>query len=800
MNNKNGVFIKLLTVLSVICLICLCKFTFLDASAKQIIEDYDSKNDSISLFSYDDSFIMVKSSVNKTVIIGLDSNGNVVNPLLHTFDFSGAWYKDQDYKYVGSILSEGSIYIVYNYIDTSLANHMPKTQIIKYVISERKASSRVIEGINLLSINDLTVGSNGKIFIVRSMLRNRINIVNYPCVNKDSKIIRTENSINSIKTNPSKDKLYVYCDNDFYYYDLTKDDYKQIRCGEIPTGNYNFLDDNTIIDSKCNVYELIDGKFCYKFNTLSKHKDVITMKVKDGIISTMSPHLLYCFDENAKVTGEQKLEGNIIEICKGNSSTLVITSNSENGLCCEKLSLSSVIAENISDNVEHQDKDNIIQNYKEALPNNKDINKVYVKMADLKTFTECGEVSKAVLDDGLRAVNFYRKLYGLKDAALDADLTDICQHSSVLALSLDDVNKPIKPNNMSNEFYVRAMQSDSYKPNCIKIFTELDVSPIYKAVDSLFKTNEYFRSYILNPNVNVIGLGCCTDDKHRTSVVVGTDNVNNTNSDINYTTYPSAAYYPFDLLDKNDKWSIHLNPHKYQVSKRGMPSISIKSGSSTYMLNCKSDIELSINNNCIKFLCPDFKENSSYKIAVDNLYDVNGIAARLEYSVTLFKLPKYDVKLDSKLNSISSSVYNIDNKHKIITGVKPSTTVSVFKSNIEHDGYTIKIINYRNKEVTSGGIGTSAKAIFLCDNKAAVEYTIVVYGDLTGEGNVNNNDKNELYKHLLGKKKLTGYFKMAADVNHDGIINTLDLLLLNNYIDGKSDIDQYPKIHENLLK
>lgn len=799
MHNKNKLVVKWLISLSIISLVCLCKFVFANVSAKSIIDNYDSKSEYASLYSYGNDYIMVKSKVNKTVIMKLDSDGNIIDPQLHVFDFDNIQDQAKAYRYVGSSLCDDSIYIVYNYTEYFADEFKDEILIIKYNINEKRAWSRNVEGVELSSMNDIAFGHDGQIFIVKSMLKNKIKVVNYRSINKDSKIIPTINSVNSLKVNPSKDKLYACFDNDFYCYDLTKNDYCPINCGVIPNGNYDFLDDNTIIDSKGNVYELTNGKFCYKFNTLSKHKNIVTIKDQENIISTMSSNLLYCFNKDSKLISQQNLKGNVLQFCAGKDSILILCADN-NKLTIEKLSLSNVDVKKVTNNIKYRDKEKIIKDYNAAKPNNKDIDKIYVQQADTADFSTCGKVSKEVLDDALRAVNFYRRLYGLKDVKLDNDLIDIAQHSSVLALSLQNINNPVKPQGMSYDFYVRAMQSNAYDPNCMKIYDEFYPSPISKTIDYLFRTNEYFRSYILSDTVSIVGFGCSVDRDYRTCAVIATNRSTNNDKETNFISYPAAANYPSQLLNKDDKWALYLNPRKHQILKNNKPKVEIKCGAESYILDENLGVEMSVNNTCIKFPCPDFKNDSSYTIIIHNIYDLDGAAVKIEYNVNLFELQTDKISLNINPGMITSSVYNIDNKNKIITGIKPSTTVSNLKSNINYDGYTIKIINHNNKEITSGTVGTSAKVLFIKDTQTIFEYTIVIYGDLTGEGNINNADKNVLYKHLFGKKELTGYFKMAADVNHDGIINTLDLLLLNNYIEGISEIDQYPSVNEKFLK
>ena len=76
--------------------------------------------------------------------------------------------------------------------------------------------------------------------------------------------------------------------------------------------------------------------------------------------------------------------------------------------------------------------------------------------------------------------------------------------------------------------------------------------------------------------------------------------------------------------------------------------------------------------------------------------------------------------------------------------------------------------------LTYGKLGTGMTATYGND-----KYTIIVKGDLTGEGNVNSRDLKAMMKHLTGEMLLGRDTQKAADLNSDNLINTKDLLLLS---------------------
>lgn len=128
---------------------------------------------------------------------------------------------------------------------------------------------------------------------------------------------------------------------------------------------------------------------------------------------------------------------------------------------------------------------------------------------------------------------------------------------------------------------------------------------------------------------------------------------------------------------------------------------------------------------------------------------------------------------------ITSSVYHIDRDRFLISGIAGGTTLAKFKSNLSYGDYRVSFKNYKGVNKTSGNAGTGTTAYFSDANGNIKEaYILIVAGDLTGEGNVNANDKRAAMSELLGEKRLTFPFDLACDMNSDGMIDTLDLLKL----------------------
>ncbi len=112
------------------------------------------------------------------------------------------------------------------------------------------------------------------------------------------------------------------------------------------------------------------------------------------------------------------------------------------------------------------------------------------------------------------------------------------------------------------------------------------------------------------------------------------------------------------------------------------------------------------------------------------------------------------------------------------------------------DGY-YEIVDFKVKE---GAVGTGT-VINVYDNvtKELVEtFTIIIYGDLNGDGNINNTDYTIAYTESNGTTSWSAvwsdeychYKAKASDINASGNFDGTDSTLTNYYVLGKVDIDQ----------
>ena len=137
----------------------------------------------------------------------------------------------------------------------------------------------------------------------------------------------------------------------------------------------------------------------------------------------------------------------------------------------------------------------------------------------------------------------------------------------------------------------------------------------------------------------------------------------------------------------------------------------------------------------------------------------------------------------------------VDNSNKFVYGLDAGLkTITSYA--YAGDGFTIS--------ETAGklGFGTSSKIDVMYEKDVAATYTIVLFGDVNGDGWYDGQDAvmvNMIANGMLTREQVGEAVWMAADCNHDGKIDQADVDLLNQAGLLLSSVDQ-TKPTEELLE
>ncbi len=192
----------------------------------------------------------------------------------------------------------------------------------------------------------------------------------------------------------------------------------------------------------------------------------------------------------------------------------------------------------------------------------------------------------------------------------------------------------------------------------------------------------------------------------------------------------------------------------------------------------------------------DSSGNKWYKIQFDTALNTSRTDTlytnQYSYSRDYVYIPADDVTVVSSLDvqSILSLLgLTIDNGY--VTGFSIGTSVNALINQIEelNDNLTIVVKNSSGTTITSGTISTGM-TLSITANGVNSSYTIVIKGDINGDGKISALDYVKVRNYLDKKNTLTAAQSKAADTNSDGKISALDYVKVRNHLDGKSVISQ----------
>ena len=142
-----------------------------------------------------------------------------------------------------------------------------------------------------------------------------------------------------------------------------------------------------------------------------------------------------------------------------------------------------------------------------------------------------------------------------------------------------------------------------------------------------------------------------------------------------------------------------------------------------------------------------------------------------------------EINWDSSLKVENSMVTGLDYKNNTVEQIKDKIQTL----------YKIEIYNSKNELLTEKqNVGTGSTIRFIDENNVIkMEYHVVLYGDVNGDGKINSTDLLVLQRHILEIEKLKGYFKTAGNISKNGKNpSSLDSLLIQRHILGLKLIEQ----------
>lgn len=135
--------------------------------------------------------------------------------------------------------------------------------------------------------------------------------------------------------------------------------------------------------------------------------------------------------------------------------------------------------------------------------------------------------------------------------------------------------------------------------------------------------------------------------------------------------------------------------------------------------------------------------------------------------------------------------FGLSKKGEYIVGFAAGKDINSIRTQLSDQSKVtlVSIKNAKGEETRSGIIATNMK-ITLRFNETDYTYTVVIKGDVNGDGKIFATDYVKIKKHIMEAPNLQGAYLLAADVNNDDKVYATDYVRIRNYIMGSGRIEQ----------
>lgn len=164
-------------------------------------------------------------------------------------------------------------------------------------------------------------------------------------------------------------------------------------------------------------------------------------------------------------------------------------------------------------------------------------------------------------------------------------------------------------------------------------------------------------------------------------------------------------------------------------------------------------------------------------------YDIFASLAMINLYEDITKNENPDVPVDPDIpEGITSNVYTIE--EGFISRIKPGTTVNNFKQNVETEQQMV-FLDKDGSELNESDVIATGMTLKVGTN---LEFTLIVTGDINGDGRIGIVDFAKLKLHYIEKELLTGNALKAADIDGNGRVSINDLAQIKLVLIGSLEI------------
>lgn len=163
------------------------------------------------------------------------------------------------------------------------------------------------------------------------------------------------------------------------------------------------------------------------------------------------------------------------------------------------------------------------------------------------------------------------------------------------------------------------------------------------------------------------------------------------------------------------------------------------------------------------------------------------------YQVTIIRkdaggnIPETPVNPEQPADPVINTSYRIQGSY--ISGISAGTSAADFINQLGVSGGTVTVFRSDGKTAETGAVATG-DIVRITGQNRTLTYTIVIYGDVSGDGAITALDLLKVQKHIIGASPLKDAYMEAGNVKRSGSISALDLLKIQKHIIGASKIEQ----------
>ena len=303
-----------------------------------------------------------------------------------------------------------------------------------------------------------------------------------------------------------------------------------------------------------------------------------------------------------------------------------------------------------------------------------------------------GVVKAELIDAAMQRLNALRAVAGLKSVALDAELTDICQHGAVLLAAHGSLSHfPPKPEDMDDEFYQIGYQATSSSNLASGIFALPGIADVFMSDSDASNISAVgHRMHQLDPGWGKTGFGRVSSNQYGYYIVEHSFDRSATYGDYDFISWPASGYFPKDIgaFGKNTAWCAALNPNKYQYPVKSEVTVTLRceltgqewvfSGQNSYT-PAGSGLYFNVSGRTIIFRPDNIAAyGGRFTVSISGIKDSSGEAAELNYYVDFVSIsPEQAISSDVLGMGGSEITFTTGTDYPFVPGTDGDRSVAV---------------------------------------------------------------------------------------------------------------------------